>query len=48
MPAAALEQRLLQALDAAQADVVEPLASLVRFGTDNPPGNNEAPAERPG
>jgi len=40
-----VEQRVLGALDAAQSDVVELLATLVRFETDNPPGGNEAPAQ---
>jgi len=43
---AALEQRLLQAIDGAQADLIELLSSLVRFETQNPPGGNEAPAQQ--
>ena len=40
-----LEQRLLGAMDARQADLADLLATLVRFATDNPPGGNEAPAQ---
>jgi acetylornithine deacetylase len=41
-----LEQRLLRAMDARQADLADLLATLVRFETDNPPGGNETPAQR--
>lgn len=39
------DERILNALDETQPTLVDLLATLVRFETDNPPGNNEAPAQ---
>lgn len=41
-----LEQRILGVLEASEPDLIDLLAALVRFETDNPPGGNEAPAQQ--
>lgn len=43
--AATLERELLKRMDAQQERLVDLLATLVRFPTDNPPGHNEGPAQ---
>lgn len=41
-----VESMALKAVEAAEPELVELLATLVRFETDNPPGKNEAPAQQ--
>ncbi len=41
----AAERELLRRIDSKQSDLIELLAMLVRFPTDNPPGNNESVAQ---
>jgi acetylornithine deacetylase len=41
-----LESMALKAVDAEEPRLIDLLATLVRFQTDNPPGHNEAPAQQ--
>ena len=41
----AAETELLRRIDSKQSDLIELLATLVCFHTDNPPGNNESVAQ---